>query len=150
MNLISLSQNFARILLLSTALVVSISTAIAGGRSGDRNLMDDYLQSKTSVNSSASSAFSQQSTLINNNALVFNRGATSVDNDDFDKKFSPEREASCALFCKSIFTKPLVFESTLSVFSKLFRSCALELFVVAIKHSPCCLNQHSHCRRTLW
>jgi hypothetical protein len=48
--------------------------------------MDDYLQSKTSVNSSASSAFSQQSTLINNNALVFNRGATSVDNDDFDKK----------------------------------------------------------------
>jgi hypothetical protein len=35
-----------------------------------------------------SSAFSQQSTLINNNALVFNRGATSVDNDDFDKKFS--------------------------------------------------------------
>jgi hypothetical protein len=27
--------------------------------------MDDYLQSKTSVNSSASSAFSQQSTLIN-------------------------------------------------------------------------------------
>jgi hypothetical protein len=27
-------------------------------------------------------------TLINNNALVFNRGATDVDNDDFDKKFS--------------------------------------------------------------
>jgi hypothetical protein len=50
--------------------------------------MDDYLQSKTSVNSGASSAFSQQSTLINNNALVFNRGAASVDNDDFDKKFS--------------------------------------------------------------
>ncbi|VVH62303.1 Xanthine dehydrogenase, molybdenum binding subunit (EC [uncultured Gammaproteobacteria bacterium] len=88
MNPISLSPNFARILLLSTALIVSISTAIAGGRSGERNLMDDYLQSKTSVNSSASSAFSQQSTLINNNALVFNRGATSVDNDDFDKKFS--------------------------------------------------------------
>jgi hypothetical protein len=51
MNPISLSSNFARILLLSTALVVSISTAIAGGRSGERNLMDDYLQSKTSVNS---------------------------------------------------------------------------------------------------
>jgi predicted Co/Zn/Cd cation transporter (cation efflux family) len=34
MNPISLSLNFARILLLSTALVVSISTAIAGGRSG--------------------------------------------------------------------------------------------------------------------
>jgi hypothetical protein len=74
---------------MAAALVVSISTAIAGGRSGDRNLMDDYLQSKTSVNSGASSAFSQQSTLI-------------------------------------------VFESTLSVFSKLFRSCALELFVVAL------------------
>ncbi len=88
MNPISLSPNFARILLLSTALVVSISTAIAGGRSGERNLMDDYLQSKTSVNSSAFSALSQQSTLINNNALVFNRGATGVDNDDFDKKFS--------------------------------------------------------------
>jgi hypothetical protein len=26
--------------------------------------------------------------LISNNALVFNRGATGVDNDDFDKKFS--------------------------------------------------------------
>jgi hypothetical protein len=45
---------------------------------------------------------------------------------------NPEREASCALFCKSISTKPLVFESTSSVFSKLFRSCALELFVVAL------------------
>jgi hypothetical protein len=56
MNPIPLSPNFARILLLSTALIVSISTAIAGGRSGERNLMDDYLQSKTSVNSSASSA----------------------------------------------------------------------------------------------
>jgi hypothetical protein len=36
-------------------------------------------------------------------------------------------------------TKPLVFESTLSVVSKLLRSC---------KHSPCHLNQHD-CRRTL-
>jgi hypothetical protein len=62
--------NFARILLLSTALIVSIGTAIAGGRSGERNLMDDYLQSKTSVNSGASSAFSQQSTLINNKILL--------------------------------------------------------------------------------
>jgi hypothetical protein len=26
---------------------------------------------------------------------------------------NPERAASCALFCKSIFTKPLIFESTL-------------------------------------
>jgi hypothetical protein len=38
---------------------------------------------------------------------------------------NPERAASCALFCKSIFTKPLIFESTLSVFSKLLRSCDL-------------------------
>ncbi|VVH64570.1 hypothetical protein BSPLISOX_1174 [uncultured Gammaproteobacteria bacterium] len=44
---------------------------------------------------------------------------------------NPERAVSCALFCKSIFTKPLIFESTLSVFNKLFRSCALELCVVA-------------------
>jgi hypothetical protein len=29
-----------------------------------------------------------RSTLISNNALVFNRGATGVNNDDFDKKFS--------------------------------------------------------------
>jgi hypothetical protein len=28
---------------------------------------------------------------------------------------NPERAVSCALFCKSIFTKPLIFESTLSV-----------------------------------
>jgi hypothetical protein len=65
MNPISLKTNFARILLLSTALVISINT-IAG-----------------------------------------------------------------ALFCKSMVTKPLVFESTLSVASKLLRSCLLELSVVA-------------------
>ncbi|VVM24537.1 hypothetical protein BSPWISOXPB_4555 [uncultured Gammaproteobacteria bacterium] len=45
MNLISLNTNFARILLLSTALVISINT-IAGGRSSERNLMDDFLQDK--------------------------------------------------------------------------------------------------------
>jgi hypothetical protein len=38
-----------RILLLSTALVVSINT-IAGGRSSERNLMDAFLQSKTLEN----------------------------------------------------------------------------------------------------
>jgi hypothetical protein len=41
-----------------------------------------------------------------------------------------DRAASCALFCKSMVTKPLVFESTLSVVSKLLRSCLLELSVV--------------------
>ncbi|VVH65331.1 hypothetical protein BSPLISOX_1691, partial [uncultured Gammaproteobacteria bacterium] len=87
MNPISLKTNFARILLLSTALVISINT-IAGGRSSERNLMDDFLQGKTSANSAVFAAPSQLSTLINNNALVFNRGATGVDNDDFDKKFS--------------------------------------------------------------
>jgi hypothetical protein len=49
MNPISLKTNFGRILLLSTALVISINT-IAGGRSSERNLMDDFLQGKTSVN----------------------------------------------------------------------------------------------------
>ena len=87
MNLISLNTNFARILLLSTALIVSINT-IAGGRSSERNLMDDYLQDKTSENPDASAIPLQRSAFINNNALVFNRGATGVDNDDFDKKFS--------------------------------------------------------------
>jgi hypothetical protein len=43
MNPISLSPNLARILLLSTALIVSIGTAIAGGRSGERNLMDEKI-----------------------------------------------------------------------------------------------------------
>ncbi|SEH96751.1 hypothetical protein BAZSYMA_ACONTIG168713_1 [Bathymodiolus azoricus thioautotrophic gill symbiont] len=33
-----------------------------------------------------------------------------------------ERETFSSLFCKSISTKPLAFELTLSVFSKLFRS----------------------------
>ena len=93
MNLTSLKTNFGRILLLSTALVISINT-IAGGRSSERNLMDDFLQGKTSANSTVSTVLSQLSilingsTLINNNALVFNRGATDVNNDDFDKKFS--------------------------------------------------------------
>jgi hypothetical protein len=45
--------NFGRILLLSTALVISINT-IAGGRSSERNLMDDFLQDKTSANPDAS------------------------------------------------------------------------------------------------
>jgi hypothetical protein len=31
---------------------------------------------------------------------------------------NPERAVSCALFCKFIFTKPLIFESTLSVFNE--------------------------------
>jgi hypothetical protein len=42
MNLISLSPNFARILLLSTALVISVNT-IAGGRSGERNLKTNII-----------------------------------------------------------------------------------------------------------
>jgi hypothetical protein len=40
------NPNFARILLLSTAFVVSINI-IAGGRSNERNLMDDYLHNTT-------------------------------------------------------------------------------------------------------
>ena len=87
MNPISLNTNFTRILLLSTALVVSINT-IAGGRSSERNLMDDYLQNATLINPDAPAFPSQRSTLISNNALVFNRGATGVNNDDFDKTFS--------------------------------------------------------------
>jgi hypothetical protein len=51
MNPISFNPNFGRILLLSTALIVSINT-IAGGRSSERNLMDDYLQDKTSAKKS--------------------------------------------------------------------------------------------------
>jgi hypothetical protein len=51
---------------------------IAGGRSSERNLMDDFLQDKTSANPDASAIPLQRSTLISNNALVFNRGATGV------------------------------------------------------------------------
>jgi hypothetical protein len=40
-----------------TALVISINT-IAGGRSSERNLMDDFLQGKTSVNSTVSTVLS--------------------------------------------------------------------------------------------
>jgi hypothetical protein len=53
----------------------------------ERNLMDDFLQDKTSANPDASAIPLQRSAFINNNALVFNRGATGVDKDDFDKKF---------------------------------------------------------------
>jgi hypothetical protein len=53
MNPISFNPNFARILLLSTALVVSINI-IAGGRSNEHNLMDDYLHNTTSINPDAS------------------------------------------------------------------------------------------------
>jgi hypothetical protein len=58
MNPISLSPNFARILLLSTALIVSISTAIAGGRSGERNLMDDFVSVLASENFLSKSSLS--------------------------------------------------------------------------------------------
>jgi hypothetical protein len=68
MNLTSFNANFARILLLSTALVVSINT-IAGGRSSGHNLMDDYLQNKTSTNPDAFATPSQRPTLISNNAI---------------------------------------------------------------------------------
>jgi hypothetical protein len=56
--------------------------------------------------------------------------------------------ASCVLFCKSIFTKPLVFKSTLNVFSKLLRSCALELSVVALELLRMFVSVLD-CRRTL-
>jgi hypothetical protein len=42
MNLTSLKTNFGRILLLSTALVISINT-IAGGRSSERNFLSKSL-----------------------------------------------------------------------------------------------------------
>jgi hypothetical protein len=44
--------------------------------------MDDYLQDKTSANPNASAIPLQRSAFINNNALVFNRGATGVDKGD--------------------------------------------------------------------
>jgi hypothetical protein len=50
--------------------------------------MDAFLQSKTLENPGVSVFPSQKSTHISNNALVFNRSATGVDKDDFDKKFS--------------------------------------------------------------
>jgi hypothetical protein len=50
--------------------------------------MDDFLQSKTLANPGVSAFPLQKSTHTNNNALVFNRSATGVDKEDFDKKFS--------------------------------------------------------------
>ena len=51
--------------------------------------MDDYLKDKASASAVALSTSKLSTSItINNNALVFNRGATDVDNDDFDKKFS--------------------------------------------------------------
>jgi hypothetical protein len=48
-------------------------------------LMDAFLQSKTLENPGVSVFPSQKSTHTNNNALVFNRSATGVDKEDFDK-----------------------------------------------------------------
>ena len=50
--------------------------------------MDDYLKDKVSTRAALSTSKLSTSITINNNALVFNRGATDVDNDDFDEKFS--------------------------------------------------------------
>jgi hypothetical protein len=58
-------------------LIVSINT-IAGGRSSERNLMDDYLQDRTSANPNASAIPLQRSAFINNNALVFKFGLKDI------------------------------------------------------------------------
>jgi hypothetical protein len=79
---------------------------IAGGRSSERNLMDDYLQNATLINPDAPAFPSQRIAL--GDMLSIN----------------PEREASCSLICKSIFTKPLIFELMLNPeFSKGKKGC---------------------------
>ena len=83
MNPISYNTNLIRISLLSIALT---HTAIAGGPIDGHSLMDDYLQNKASA--STDPATPPTAINISNDALVFNRGATGVDNDDFDEKFS--------------------------------------------------------------
>ncbi|CAC9516653.1 hypothetical protein [uncultured Gammaproteobacteria bacterium] len=88
MNTTSFNTNFIRIPLLSIALIALTNTAIAGGSIHGRSIMDDYLKDKVSTRAALSTFKLSTSITINNNALVFNRGATDVDNDDFDEKFS--------------------------------------------------------------
>jgi ABC-type microcin C transport system permease subunit YejB len=77
-------------------IVSIINNTIAGGRSSGRNLMDDYLQNKTSTNPDASATPSQRFILISNNALVFNRGATGVDPQSLGR-----------IYCHYFYDKPL-------------------------------------------
>jgi hypothetical protein len=51
-------------------------------------LLRIFVSVLTSENFLSKSSLFTPVTLISNNALVFNRGATGVNNDDFDKKFS--------------------------------------------------------------
>ncbi|VVH50600.1 hypothetical protein BPUTSESOX_2221 [uncultured Gammaproteobacteria bacterium] len=89
MNPTSFNASFIRIPLLSIALIALTNTAIAGGSINGHSIMDDYLKDKASTSAVALSTSKLSTSItINNNALVFNRGATDVDNDDFDKKFS--------------------------------------------------------------
>ena len=89
MNPTSFNTNFIRIPLLSIALIALTNTAIAGGSINGHSIMDDYLKDKASASAVALSTSKLSTSItINNNALVFNRGATDVDNDDFDEKFS--------------------------------------------------------------
>jgi hypothetical protein len=88
MNTTSFNTNFIRIPLLSIALIALTNTAIAGGSINGHSIMDDYLKDKVSTRAALSTSKLSTSITINNNALVFNRGATDVDNDDFDEKFS--------------------------------------------------------------
>ena len=88
LNPTSFNTNFIRIPLLSIALIALTNTAIAGGSINGHSIMDDYLKDKVSTRAALSTSKLSTSITINNNALVFNRGATDVDNDDFDKKFS--------------------------------------------------------------
>ncbi len=84
MNLTSFNTNFIRIPLLSITLIALTNTTIAGGRNG-HSLMSDFLLNKDSIiiDLSADSSID-----VSGHALVFNRGALGVDNDDFDEKFS--------------------------------------------------------------
>jgi hypothetical protein len=67
----------------------------------DYNVISNLLVSLSNLTCSLQAIPLQRSAFINNNALVFNRGATDVDNDDFDKKFSLAKTLAFeSYFCK--------------------------------------------------
>ncbi|MBA5248019.1 MAG: hypothetical protein FE834_00560, partial [Gammaproteobacteria bacterium] len=92
LRLISKIKIFSRNLLIittTTLTLLSTNTVIAGGRTGELNLMDDFLRQQTTPQarefSMASSEFTENNVF---DALVFNRGEQNNVNAVFDEKFS--------------------------------------------------------------
>jgi len=91
-------SNLSTLTIFAFCLTITINTTIAGGRADQHNLMDSFLQNQSNSQIQQQSKFNTARSLstlstdiVNNNVLVFNRGAEGVDNTAFETAFSLDK-----------------------------------------------------------